>query len=268
MKTIKKLLILVAITVFATSCLDDTTRMDGIESSPNLAGFEKKTKNAGFVADGNEYEISVPVLITGPNYTNLTEDVTLQFSVDSSSTAVEDVNYSLDVTSLTLTSQNSYSSFLPITIKTQGATAPSTLTLVLNIDSASSDSVLINGRLDQIAININYLCFSDLDNGQPYLNPDCVGGQATVEQVSDGYYLVGDLPFLSSGGNPIPFHMSDNCGNITIDDVIFGAYLVKGEGTVNGDGGFTFTYILYDGTTTNDPVFFDFSNDPSTYTPQ
>ncbi len=263
----KKLLIMIAVVFLTASCLDNTVPLDGIDGSPNLVGFKSASKLAAVATDDLTHDTTVPVLITGPQFQNYNKDVTVTISVDPSSTAVEGVNFTLPSNTMVLGPSNNFSGLFPITILTQGISSPSDVTLVLNIDNASESDILVNGRLNKVAVKIQYLCFSALDLGHPYSNPDCVGNQATVTEISAGTYEVGDLPYLSAGGNPIPFEMTDVCGDLTIDTIVLGAYLVRGEGVVNADGSFTITYQLFNSTTPDSGVFFDFSNDPSTYMP-
>jgi len=264
----KKILILIAVVLSMTACLDNSVQLDGIESSPNLVGFNKASKTVGFLTDDLEHQTNVLVTIVGPSYDSVQGDVVAQISVDPSSTAVDGVNYRLESNSVVLNYANNFSALLPITVITENMSAPSRVSLVLNIDTISNDSLVINGRTKQIRVYIDYLCFSNLDNGNEYLNPDVPNGATTIEEIAPGKYEVGAMPFLSSGGNPIPFEFTDTCGEISIDYLVFGAYLMLGQGTVNNDGSITITYILYNADTVDSGVFFDYSTQPSTYTPQ
>lgn len=104
-----------------------------------------------------------------------------------------------------------------------------------------------------------------------YHNPNVgggTGGFCTITALGGGNYLCSALPRLTAGGQVIPFEFSDVCDTITINTIVLGSYLVVGEGVVNADDSITITYKLHNGSTPDAPVLFDYSTQPSTYTPQ
>lgn len=104
-----------------------------------------------------------------------------------------------------------------------------------------------------------------------YINPNVgggTGGLCTITALGGGNYLCSALPRLTAGGQVIPFEFSDVCDQITINTIVLGSYLVLGNGVVNADGSITIYYKLHSGSTPDSSVLFDFSTNPSTYTPQ
>lgn len=176
MKNIFKYMGISLLTVFlATSCEDPTVGDDEAADFNNgisVVQFTSSKANAPAVADGEEKMYDVRVQLAGPDIENLTEDVVVNFSVDPSSTAVAGTNFRFDVTTVTLTKANNYLATLPVTILTEGVTPPFSPTLVLNIDSVTSnnDDVVVSGNKGQIVVSLAYLCFADLNGSYVFTN--------------------------------------------------------------------------------------------------
>ena len=156
------------ITVFlASSCEDPSVGDDeavNFNNGISVVQFTTAKINAPAVADGSETTFNVKVLLAGPDIENLTEDVTVNFSIDPSSTAVVGTNFKFDVTSVVLTKANNYLATLPVTIITEGITPPTSPTLVLNIDSVSTtqEDVFVSGNKSQIIVTLAYSCSANL----------------------------------------------------------------------------------------------------------
>jgi hypothetical protein len=217
----------------------------------NVAGFPEATTTASIPVDGTVQTYEAEILVNGPTVGNLQGDVSMDFSVDPASTAVEGIHYQpLESTSITLTDSGNYLGLIPINIITGNIPEPPvTKTLILNIDGiqTSEGTVVLSGNKSSVVININYSCFSDLAgvytatiNGTPYT--------VNVEQTGQGEYIADNLAPLTDAGYPVaPFTFSDLCDVITVTG--FPAYTneLTGAGTVNEDGSITFTDMVLSG---------------------
>ncbi|MRR22401.1 hypothetical protein EG830_05405 [bacterium] len=164
MKTLKYILILVLSLGAFNSCLvDDTTRYDLNDDGPNLAGFTDARTSFSFISDGNEYEFTVKMKLIGPTSMDVTEDIVVTIAEDASSTAIKGTHFRLDQPTITLKKSDNYLGLMPITILTEGITAPleEAPVLVLKVVSATgAENVLNNGK--KLEITLNYGCFSNL----------------------------------------------------------------------------------------------------------
>lgn len=168
MKNIKYLLIFVlSITAF-TSCdslVDDTERTADYDKGPNLIGFTKAETSVSGISNGTEYVFELPMQGVGPSIKESTEDVTLNISVDPSSTAIEGTHFKLSESTMTLKASENYLNKMPLTMLTEGIVAPLATNpyVVLNVSEVSSTGNFVdNGRTGQIKVNLLYLCFSNL----------------------------------------------------------------------------------------------------------
>lgn len=184
--------------VLATSC--DDTNVGGDEELDyntliNVVTFKKAALNAPAVADGEIKTYNAAIFVAGPNVGNIDGDITVKFSVDPSSTAVEGVNYTLASNSITLTKSSDYLGNIPIQIITEGIVPPLNLTLVLNIDSVTTnvDNVVVSGNKKQAVITIGYSCFANLE-GTYSMNNDIGCSRLPVEvtispNAEGGWYI-------------------------------------------------------------------------------
>ncbi|MDT0675648.1 hypothetical protein [Autumnicola musiva] len=189
-----------------TSCLvDDSVISDSYGEGPNLVSFTDESIILGAETNGEEFQRGIPVDIIGPTYDEIQEPVTVEISVDPSSTAIEGVHYRLESTTMTISPGDDLPKDLPITIITDGLEAPLDETPVLNltITEISSDAnVVINGKNEELAVNLAYACpFNISDYAGTYI--------ATTDQF--GIY----------SGDPVPFEVVAGPGDnqITLQNV-------------------------------------------------
>lgn len=274
MKNIVKYCGLLFLALFvATSCEDATVGDDetiDYGTAPIVTGFVNTSEEFGVSTDGEIKVFHAPVQAMGANINDLSADVTVTYSVnEAASTAEAGVHYlPLESNSITLTADQNYIGSIPISFITEGQTAPSSVNLVLNIESVqSSDSdVVVSGNTNQLTIELQYLCFSDMAG--EYAASVGPTASVTLTETGVGIYEMSALPGLSAGGQPIPFEIKENCGQLTINTIVLGGYLVIGQGEVYADGSFDINgYILYNGTTIDSGPFFDNSNEVYSYTP-
>lgn len=206
-----------------TSCFDDDPASDAFGEGPSFASFEVTSKNVGLIADGRTGEDEILMKVYGPSLRDLSGTVSVDISVDPSSTAVEGTHFSLPETSISLSANNNFLGVLPITILSNGVVAPldEDPVLVLNVSSASGNSEIIpNGK--QMVINFLYLCSSDLGgtydvtttrDGAPLSSFTDV-----VVKTADGQYRTGEVghwPASALGGTP-GYTFLDVCNVLTV----------------------------------------------------
>lgn len=238
------------VAVIATSCiLDDTTLSDDFGKSKSVVGFETNLKAVSVKADGEVHEQYVALEISGPTVEELNDDVIVTYSIDESSTAIAGTHYTLEPGNLTLQKSNNFKTVLPFSVITEGMDPPmETKLLVINLNTVTSGGVVINDRLKQITVKIDYLCASDLagDYVMHFTSGDTF---ITVTQISEGNYRSDYLPTFASR---YWFEFSDVCGDLSITDWQYqGGNPISPFNTVVGhvdeDGNLVFEGITVDG---------------------
>ena len=272
MKTIKYLLIFVLSVSTFISCsdiIDDTERTEGYDEGPNLIGFTTAETNVSGISNGNEYVFDLPMSGTGPTIMDANEDVTVNISVDPTSTAIEGTHFMLSEDTVTFEAGNNYINDLPITMLTEGIVAPLDMNpyVILNVSEVNSSGNFVNnGRTGKIKVNLLYLCFSNLsgtyDVEMRYVNPDAGTdtmhyGVDTINETGDGTYRTEAAGHWEVDGGPgaiggtAGFDFTDVCNDITIpaqnlvdlySNIVEG---VAGESHVDPDTGIiTFQYTI------------------------
>lgn len=234
MKKIYILLLIIFGVASLPSCLvDDGAPTDDYGQAPNLAGFEKSSMTMGGVANGDTYDFEILCKVFGPTSMDVSSDITMTVEPDPSSTAIEGLHFEFPSNSITLKASDNLLGRLTITMLSEGIEAPldEAPVLVLNVSTASGDGTVIpSGK--QIAITLNYLCFSDLvgSYSATMIKTDYDGSTSTIEftdvftQTGAGEYRTTEVGHWIGGlgvGTP-GFTFYDVCNVITIP----GQYLV------------------------------------------
>ncbi len=200
MKVIKHIFIFLLALGTLTSCFDDDTFVDEVESTPVLIGFSNRTAAVSAVSDGQEYEKLMEVSLFGPSSKDITTPITATISVDPSSTAQEGVHYRLLSNEFTIGPDDNKLGNFPVMMLTDGIEPPlaANPVLVLNVTQATGDGrVIASGS--QLVINMLYLCYADLAGTYVGTNDWC--DETFVAEISpnpDGswYMTVADGGFL------------------------------------------------------------------------
>ena len=228
MKNLKYLFLVVITGLIVPSCVEDTAPEDAYGSGRNLVSFTNASQNISGIADGTEYEFFIPMEVKGPSM-HTVNSATATVSVDESSTAVEGVHFRIDDPTVEFSSENDLLSNLKITLLSEGIEAPldEDPVVVLNVETASGDNVIANGK--SIAINLLYLCPSYLEGTynvtvEYYRFGAKVGSDITytelITRTDEGQYRttrVGHWAAADLGGNP-GFTFLDVCDVITIPE--------------------------------------------------
>ena len=125
MKTLKYILFFVLSLGLLHSCLvDDTTTYDLNGQGPSLVTFDGTgLVNLTVLANGDEYERTIKILLVGPTKFDVKGDLTVTVEATNESTAVEGVHYTLEKTVVLKESEN-YLGYLNIKLKTEGNKPP------------------------------------------------------------------------------------------------------------------------------------------------
>ncbi len=256
MKTLKILTLILLSTFTFYSCLvDESAPADAYDDGPNVIGFNEASMLASKSADGTTTLFSIPLKASGPNLGEITSDITATVTVDPSSTAIEGVHYTLGNTSMTFSPSNNLIEIFEFTALSEGVVAPDSKSLVLNLTSSSDSSVPISGRTGSIAIDISYLCFSDLAG--PYLLTYSSGDYITnVTAIGTGLYEMDNMFGWPTGGDIVKF--TDFCGELELlDDWNFSnhiggnGYVEQGTGDLYWENLFVenvyedWTFVMY-----------------------
>jgi hypothetical protein len=256
MKTLKYIFILVLSLGALNSCLvDQSTRYDANDDGPNLAGFADARTAFSFVSDGNEYGFTVRMKLIGPTSMDVTGDIVVTVAADESSTAIANTHFRLPSTTITLKKADNYLALFPVTILTEGISAPlaKAPVLVLRVVSATgAENVINNGK--KLEITLNYGCFSNLAG--PYtltidristtgVPSQIIRNDEVITQTGVGTYrttYVGHWTVDQMLPGTPGFTFTDVCNEITVSEQNLADYyanIVKGTaiGSVNPETG-------------------------------
>ncbi|WP_418499553.1 hypothetical protein [Flagellimonas sp.] len=187
---IKKGLVMGLCALTMSSCLLDDEKTD-FGKGANLVGFASSSLTVRAEANGEEVSSQIPIRIIGPTVKDFRDDITVTVEVDPSSTAVEGVNFRLDINTVTLSPDGSdmYEGNLPITILTDGIMTPVDVAPILNLSItqvSSEGNIVINDKTENVSASIAYTCpFSIADYEGTYI--------ATTDEF--GIYIGETLPF-------------------------------------------------------------------------
>lgn len=188
--------------------------------------------------NGTTYAAGFEVAFAGASNTS---GVSVTFEIDASSTAIENVHYTVSGSTVTIPS-GSFTAALPITILADGIEAGEKLTIVVNI---TASDVPVNPNFATATHTIQITCPSDLagDYSANAVGVDDRGDafnynyDETLVEVAPGNYQISDL----SGGMepnvwsnpPVEAILVDVCGEISLDeanfDYIYGYSILSGS---------------------------------------
>lgn len=233
MKTINyklKFLILAVLTLSLGSCsdvLDDDLTDFG--NGPNFVGFTGSSYSLGVVADGSTVSTGIPVVVDGPSVPNINGDITVTFTVNPSSTAVEGVNYTLASNTFTLSPDDgdSFRGILPISIITEGITPPLAVAPTLNLtitEISGGENLVISDKAETVDVTIGYACpFNIKDYEGTYM--------ATTDEF--GIYLSQPTPLkVVAGPGENQITLVDVAGHPEMFDVVVDVDPASGDLTV------------------------------------
>ncbi len=254
MKHIKYInILLLAVVVTLSSCIDDDTFADAVQGTPNVLGFQARNINISGIADGTEYEKIFNVQLVGPTSDEIDGSYSATISADPSSTAIEGTHYRLDNTMITASKEGNFASTFSLTMLSTGIPTPlaENPVLVLNVSNVSGPGDVVASEA-KLVVNLLYLCPSDLDSYTYDINGQYIRAASGIDQpyshtnevftvlapgqfrtTSTGLWGAG---VLSPPANYDGYDFTDVCGTITIPQQNLGGYYsnqVAGFGSVD-----------------------------------
>lgn len=250
MKNFKIIAFAIVACVIAVSCVKDD--VENNSQGDYIVGF--KNSQSSYIYTDNDVDpvhVSEPIdLIGGDNGTTSGKDITIPYSVDASSTAIQGTDYTIDATgSLTIEAGADFVQ-LPITINPTVLPGNQPKTIVINLGNPTSTDAVVADDKKQIIITIAK-CASELegtyslvvtreDNAAVYNFPN-----EQITELELGVYetsSTGPYDDLTLDGAPRNgFIFKDVCQSIQVDEQYLGDYftnLVEGDadaGSVNLD---------------------------------
>lgn len=243
MKNLKKISLALFSIALLFSCVKDD--VEDFKSGPHIVGFKNSSSSYIYTgADVNPVQIAEPIdLIGGTDGTPSDSNITIQFSVDASSTAIPGTDYSIDVTGdkVTIPAGSDFTS-LPMIINPVNLPGNTPKTIVINLTQVSSNNAVISDADKQITITIAK-CESDLagdyslqvtriDNGAVYnyttetiTSTGNLGEYITSSTAEFGDLALGGLDDLTADGAPRNgFLFKDICQTINIPEQSLGDF--------------------------------------------
>ena len=257
----KKIVLLttVMLTTLFVSCNDDDVTPLGPDTT--VVGFSSNATTKIYVNDIPSVELDLPkvTLISYANDQLPTEDITLEWEIVDPTTlgltpeeledyALPGVEYDVPATGntgqVTIVAGQTYIDMPSITFHPIELIIGEPKKIIVSLTSITSGTVAYQYK--DVVVTINGACASNLE-GNYILNSG--GGQpATFTKEGTGYYSVACIYLPENiwvGGSTITYHLTDVCGNITVDDyIVGGAYHLIGSGVVNPDNSVTVTLSL------------------------
>lgn len=237
----KKLLLIPILSLLLVSCNDDDPQVFG--PTQNIVGFDTEKTSRSFLTDQTSGTISIPVdLIAFPNDVLPDSDISMTYTIESTSTATAGVEYLTPANNqVSITAGNTVGYInLDVVPTTFDPFAPKTV--VLKLSTVSSSNAIIGEQYKMIEVTLQGVCNSQLQgsytnatfrfsNNTTYTWTDEVitkdeGTDATYTGNHVGqYYGASQVPATVTGTGaasaqlapPVAlFHFSDICDNIKV----------------------------------------------------
>src|SRR5690554_825965 len=179
----------------------------------------------------------------------ITAPVELVMGIDTSSTAVQNVHFRLESTTITIPPNSSFVDF-PVEILTDNLAPTELPDLTLNIIDAGD--IKISANYGSVTLQIRVACPSDLAGTYRSVTVGTGGtlnSQVIITEIEPLTYRISDITgglysqIFREEDNPAIF--TDLCNELTVfdqPDVVFGNDKFNGTGRVNPDGTITITW--------------------------
>ncbi|UPT69618.1 MAG: hypothetical protein M0D53_10605 [Flavobacterium sp. JAD_PAG50586_2] len=242
MKNFKIITFAILACVIAISCVKDD--VENFSQGDYIVGFKNSQPSYIYTDDDlDPVHVSEPIdLVGGSNGTTSDQDITIPFSVDPSSTAIQGTDYTIDATggNVTIKAGDSFVQ-LPFTINPAALPGNVPKTIVINLGTPGSEDTVVADDKKAITITIAK-CASDLegtyslevtreDNAEVYTFPNEV-----ITELALGVYetsTTGPYFDLTDDGAPRNgFIFKDVCQSIQVDVQNLGDYYIN---LVEGD---------------------------------
>ncbi len=222
----KKTILLVAIAFASFSCNKDSSNLDDANfiNTPHVVGFSAKFETVAYFADEGQVSREFPVDVigtgTGAPYN---EDVTVTYSVDASSTAVEGQEYSfIDNSRQVVIPAGGSFGVLPLTINTGQLNPTMKTQLIINLTAVDKNGFVIAEQQKQFKV-IFVGCQSQLAGVYTVVvtrNDGLVRTYTneTIDLVSVNYFKTATTGTYAPGtiAPDQGYNFTDICGDITV----------------------------------------------------
>lgn len=243
MKNLQKITLALFSILVLFSCVKDD--VEDFKSGTHIVGF--KRSNSSYIytsADVNPVQIKEAIdLIGGKDGTTSDSNITVQFAVDASSTAIQGTDYTINATANQVTiPANSDFVLLPITVNPSVLPGNQPKTIKINLTQINSGNAVVSNAKKQITITIakcesalagNYsLEVTRIDNGDVYsyttetiTSTGAIGEYVTSSTSEFGDLALGAQQDLTASGAPRNgFIFNDVCQSIVIPEQYLGDY--------------------------------------------
>jgi hypothetical protein len=226
----KKLILLTAaLSTFFVGCSDDE-EVGTFGPNQTIAGFAEATMSKSFFTNVTSDVLNVPVsLIAFPNE-SLASNITVEYTVDPSSTATAGVEYTANTSNTATIAAGSTVGFISFNVNPTTFDAFDPKTIVLNITSVPSGNAILGAQYKKIVVTLQGVCVSEIagdysnstvrvDNGavftfaQDRFTPTGVASQYLSRYIGP-YYSPGQTP---GSPNTIGLPAGTNAGYVFTD---------------------------------------------------
>lgn len=243
MKNLKKISLALFSMIALFSCVKDD--VEDFKSGSHIVGFKRTSSSYIYTsADVNPVQITEAIdLIGGQDGTPSDSNITIQFTVDASSTAIQGTDYTINATGNQVTiPANSDFVLLPITVNPSVLPGNQPKTIKINLTQISTGNAVVSDAKKQITITIakcesalegDYsLVVTRIDNGDVYnystetiTSTGTIGEYVTSSTAEFGDMSLGALDDLTLDGAPRNgFIFNDVCQTIVVPEQNLGNY--------------------------------------------
>ncbi|WP_375239439.1 hypothetical protein [Aurantibacter sp.] len=269
MKNLSKLLLLAILPLLSVSCIVDDEAETGFEASAYIVGFEKSSTLESYFSDIGAVNVDVAVNLLGGNSgIELPSDVTVSYTVDPASTAIEGNEFSLLGSSFTMQEGYRYG-ILPLQINTGGLDPDTPTELILRLTTTDSNNTVVSSANNTFSITF-VGCQSD--HAGSYTSPAVTSSTApntVITELAPNTYRIESMPYLAFGGGggaPAYMDFTNVCGEVKATGWV-AATLIDAPAVVDEvTGAITFEYLkIYNGDDVASGIWFELP--AATYTP-
>ncbi len=223
----KKIILLAAIAFASFSCNTDDSNLDdeNFINSPQVVGFSGKFETVAYFADEGPVSREFPVDVINMGAGNpFGEDITITYSVDPTSTAVEGQEYSfLDNSRQVVIPAGGSFGMLPLTINTGQLNPTMKTQLIINLTAVDKDGFVIADQQKQFKVIF-------------------VGCQSQLASVTPGDYTV----VVTRNDGIVRTYLNENIGFVSVNYFKTSTTGTWAAGTIAPDQGYNFTDICGD----------------------
>lgn len=244
----RNVLVLALSAITLSSCLLDDEKTE-FGNGPDFVGFSNSSSVTAFEVSGEIKSYNLPVQYFGPSSSKNTADIVVSVDIDLENTTGEaGVHYDFEPVTITLTAEDGYIGYVPVTILTENAEAPDEVTLAFTLTDVQTESTLdmvVSEKQESTKLFVTYVCPIDISGTYAFDNSSCDPqdaphyANATITKVGDGTFELstadgGLLQFCSSNTSLVNTGtIMISCGEVLANNS-FGFCGSNGIGCITG----------------------------------